>query len=73
MLFNYFNIYPLKCLKMPRAHATPAFSDLKVSVYGMKGQCLWGVLFSLVLNPVGTGWRRGLKNRYLTLKCVFMG
>ena len=40
---------------MPRAHATPAFSDLKVSVYGMKGQCLWEVLFSLVLNTVVTG------------------
>ena len=41
MLFNNFNIYFLNVLRVPQSHATPAFSDLKVSVYGMKGQCLW--------------------------------
>ena len=34
MLFNYFNIYLLIVLRVPRAHATSAFTDLKVSVYG---------------------------------------
>ena len=41
MLFNHFNIYCLNCLRVPRAHATSAFTDLKVNVYGMKGKRLW--------------------------------
>ena len=41
MLFNYFNIYFLIVLRVPPTHTTPAFSDLKVDVYGMKGGRLW--------------------------------
>ena len=41
MLFNYFNILILNVLRVPRTHTTPTFPDLKVSVYGMKGECLW--------------------------------
>ena len=42
MLFNYFNIYFLNVLRVPQTHVTPVFADLKVSVYGVKGKCLWG-------------------------------
>ena len=31
----------LNVLRVRCDHATPVFSDLKVSVYGMKGECLW--------------------------------
>ena len=34
LLFNHFNIYFLIVLRVPRDHATSAFTDLKVSVYG---------------------------------------
>ena len=34
LVFNHFNIYFLIVLRVPRAHATSAFTDLKVSVYG---------------------------------------
>ena len=34
LLFNHFNIYLLIVLRVPRAHATSAFTDLKVNVYG---------------------------------------
>ena len=36
-----FNIYFLNVLRTPPTHTTPAFSDLKVDVYGMKGGRLW--------------------------------
>ena len=41
LLFNHFNIYFLIVLRVPRAHATSTFLDLKVIVYGMKGDSLW--------------------------------
>ena len=41
LLFNHFNIYFLIVLRVPRAYATSAFTDLKVNVYGMKGKRLW--------------------------------
>ena len=41
MLFNYFNIYCLIVLRVPRTHTTPVFVDFKVIVYGMKGDSLW--------------------------------
>ena len=37
LLVISFNIYLLIVLRVPRAYATSAFSDLKVNVYGMKG------------------------------------
>ena len=39
LTLNILNI--LNCLRVPSAHATPTFSDLKVYVYGMKGIRLW--------------------------------
>ena len=41
MLFNYFNIYLLNVLRVPKTHDTPAFSDLNMIVYGMKHDSLW--------------------------------
>ena len=34
LVFNHFNIYFLIVLRVPRDHATSAFTDLKVIVYG---------------------------------------
>ena len=34
MLFNYFNIYSLNCLRVPQTHAIPTFPDFKMCVYG---------------------------------------
>ena len=43
MLFNYFNIVliVLNVLRGRCDHATPTFSELKVSVYIAKGECLY--------------------------------
>ena len=54
MLFNYFNIYFLIVLRVPPTHTTPAFSDLKVDVYGMKGGRLWDERWTFM------GWKVGL-------------
>ena len=41
MLFNHFNIYYLNVLRVLQTHATPAFADLNMIVYGMKHDSLW--------------------------------
>ena len=40
MLFNYFNIYLLRCLRVLPTHATPTFPDFNMNVYSMKHERL---------------------------------
>ena len=69
MLFNDFNIFNscLICLRVRCDHATPDFPDFKVNIYGVKGERLWGLIWTSVgkkVNIYGDWYERlwGRKN-----------